>query len=385
VTGSFAAAVPILFPFGEFLGAPAWFVTVVYVAAFMTVGTALLGALVAHGRSRDGERVGFGRGLCNVIYDVLSFAGPMLLAYALWQRTDADNVPWLAPALALCGAWPLLVGWLAKTREPTRLRGAARFHDEVDAASRFLATVAWITAAAILLHAIGDGWIATAAIGAVATLAILVALTTMLLLVIGTAMKRFGLAIALALAVLALPFVSLSGALDGLAFAGAALGLLIVVYLNVKALRRGKLNADAAQTRIRELLNEGRESQGGPGPRYRTPMPKKDEPLFNLLYPFRWAKRKRAQGTEQTGVLVKTIARLLAELGDSDEPPFFKNLLRVDLRELPEEEGGADRELRIRCLGVTGFAQEEERGAPIEDEIAIPFLSAKAFATRSPR
>jgi hypothetical protein len=385
VTASFVAVLPILFPFSEFLEAPAWFVTVVYVAASMMVGTALLGALAAYGRSRDGERVGFGRWLCNVLYDVLAFSGPMLLVYALWQRTDADNVPWLAPALVWCGTWPLLVGWLAGTQEPTRLKGAARFLDEVGAASRFLATVAWITAAAILLHSIGDGWIATATIGAVATLAILVALATMLLLAIGTAMKRFGLAIALALTVLALPLVSLSGALDGLAFAGAAMGLLIVAYLNVKALRRGKLNADAAQTRIRQLLNEGRENHAGRGPRHRTPMPKEDEPLFNLLYPFRWAKRERAQGTEQTGALAQTIARLLAELGDSDEPPFFKNLLRIDLRELPGQKGDADRELRIRCLGVTGFAQEEERGAPIEDEIAIPFLSAEAFATRSPR
>jgi hypothetical protein len=385
VTGSFAAAGPILHPFGEVLDAPAWFATVAYLAAFMTAGTVLLGALAAYGCPRDGERVGFKRGLCRVLYDVLTAAGPGLLAYALWQRTDADEIPWLAPALAWCGAWPLLIGLLAGTQEPTRLRGAARFLDEMGAASRFLAAVAWITAAAILVHMIGDGWIATAAIGAAATLAILATLAMMALLAAGTAMKRFYLAIFLAIVLLAVSSVSLSWPEDALAFAAAASGLLAVAYLNVKPLRRGRLDADAAQTRIRELLNEGRDGHIGRGPRHKVPMPREDEQLFNLLYPFRWAKRARAQGTEQTGVLAQTIARLLAELGDSDEPPFFKNFLRVDLREVdPSEDDDTDRELRIRCLGVTGFAHEEEHGAPVEDEIVIRFHSAAAFAARFP-
>ena len=109
-------------------------------------------------------------------------------------------------------------------------------------------------------------------------------------------------------------------------------------------------------------------------------MPEEDEPLFDLLYPYRWARRKRGQGAEQTGGLAQVLARLLAELGDSDEPPFFKNLLRVDLRELPESEaGGPDRELSIRCLGVTGFAREERDGAPVEDELGTRFRSASRF------
>jgi hypothetical protein len=44
---------------------------------------------------------------------------------------------------------------------------------------------------------------------------------------------------------------------------------------------------------------------------------------------------------------------------DSDEPPFFKNFLRLD----------ADGEsVRIRCFGVTGCA-DQEKSPPVEDEL----------------
>ncbi|HEX7245541.1 MAG TPA: metallophosphoesterase [Solirubrobacterales bacterium] len=378
-TGSFAAAIPILSPFGDFAGAPQWFVTIVFVAAFMAIGTALLGALLAHEFDSEAAKTGFWRALCSTVGDVLFVAGPTLLAFALWQHTDADRVPLLAPALFFCGAWPLAVGGIAGAHEPNRLTGTAWILEELGAASRFLATAAWITVAAILIHQIGDGWIATAAIGSVAVLAILAFLGAMLALLRVTPKMRFFFSIAVAVAVLVAPLLPLPGALEAFLFVAAALVLLATGILDVIALARGELNADAAQARIRELLNEKREDPIGKGPRH-LPMPEEDEPLFDLLYPYRWAKRNRGQGTEQTGNLAQTVARLLAELGDSDEPPFFKNLLRVDLRELSEDGAdGADRELRIRCIGVTGFLHEEDNGAPVEDDLRIHFRSAPRF------
>ncbi|MFI6520532.1 metallophosphoesterase family protein [Spirillospora sp. NPDC050679] len=54
--------------------------------------------------------------------------------------------------------------------------------------------------------------------------------------------------------------------------------------------------------------------------------------------------------------------RFRSELADWDRPPFFKSFLRLDVTEA---------ELRIRCLGVTGWA-EHEAEPPCEDEVTIP-------------
>jgi hypothetical protein len=394
VVGAFATAIPILHPFGDFLGAPAWFTIALFVLAFMAVGMLGFGALRAYGGDRGDDddangSVGLRRILCCVLYELLTVAGPALLAYALGKRTDAGGVPWLAAALAACGLWPLVLSsraFGAETYEASRRPGWKGRLEDLETGAQFLSTVAWITSAAILLHAIGDGWIAMAAIGAVAVLAILLAFGAMFLLGFETVLKRFKPAIAIGAVLLVAPALPLPAPIPALSFLAAAVALLAVAYLNVKALRRGRLNANAALWRITELLNEDGEEQVPDDTR--PSQADDDEALFHLLYPYRWDP-SHAQGTQRTGTLAQTLAKLLAELGDSDEPPFFKNLLRVDVRERkPSSSDGdatarAERELTIRCFGVTGFAKEEAE-PPVEDEIHIPFHSPTKFEDMYP-
>ncbi len=51
-----------------------------------------------------------------------------------------------------------------------------------------------------------------------------------------------------------------------------------------------------------------------------------------------------------------------SEFFDWNEPPMFKNFLRID---------ASDSELRIRCFAATGCA-EHEQDPPLEDEVSIP-------------
>jgi hypothetical protein len=51
-----------------------------------------------------------------------------------------------------------------------------------------------------------------------------------------------------------------------------------------------------------------------------------------------------------------------SEFFDWNEPPLFKNFLRVD---------ASRSEVRIRCFSATGCA-EHENGPPLEDEVKIP-------------
>ncbi len=53
---------------------------------------------------------------------------------------------------------------------------------------------------------------------------------------------------------------------------------------------------------------------------------------------------------------------LFSEFFDWNEPPLFKNFLRID---------ASDGELRIRCFAATGCA-EHEQDPPLEDEVRIP-------------
>ena len=53
-----------------------------------------------------------------------------------------------------------------------------------------------------------------------------------------------------------------------------------------------------------------------------------------------------------------------SEVFDWDEPPFFKNFLRLETTE--------DR-LLVTCYGVTGCA-EHEASSPVEDRIEIPLV-----------
>ena len=54
--------------------------------------------------------------------------------------------------------------------------------------------------------------------------------------------------------------------------------------------------------------------------------------------------------------------RFFSQYFDSDEPPFFKSFVRLDV---------SDGELRLRCFAATGCA-EHEADPPLEDEVAIP-------------
>jgi len=388
VVGVFAAAVPILCPFGELFGAPPWFATALFVLAVTAVGMQAFGTLRAKTRVK-GSGAGVWRISGNVLDSLLTVAAPALLAFALWEELDAGTVPWLALALVFCGAWPALVALSAKTRDPSRLATAERRLGWIGTASRFLAAIAWVTSAAILLQTVGDGWIVTAAVGSVAILALALTFGAMCMLAFGTVMKRFYLAIAIALVLLLPLFLPLSTRDTAILFLAAAAFLLLVAILNVGALSGGRrLNANAAQTKIRSILNEGFDGELPDGPRHMATMDEKDEALFKLLYPYRWAKRSRDEGAQSSGAPAQTVAKLLAELGDADEAPFFKNLLRVDIddrqRAEGDEEHSPNRELTIRCFGVTGFADGQAEPA-VEDEITIAFRSAEAFEELFPQ
>lgn len=381
VVGVFAAAIPILCPFGELFGAPPWFATALFVLAVTAVGMQALGTLRAKTRVK-GSGVSAWRISGNVLDSLLTVAAPTLLAYALWEELDAGTVPWLALALVFCGAWPALVALVAKTRDPSRLDTAERRLGWIGTASRFLAAIAWVTSAAILLHTVGDGWIVTAAVDSVAILALALTFGAMCLLAFGRVIKRFYLAIAIALVLLLPLFLPLSTRNTAILALAAAALLLLIAYLNVVALRPDAFNANAAQTKIRSILNEGFDGELPDGPRHMATMSEKNEALFRLLYPYRWAKRHRAEGAQSSGAPAQTVAKLLAELGDGDEAPFFKNLLRVDVdgrqRAEGDDERSPDRQLTIRCFGVTGFADGQAEPA-VEDEITIAFRSRPAF------
>lgn len=52
---------------------------------------------------------------------------------------------------------------------------------------------------------------------------------------------------------------------------------------------------------------------------------------------------------------------LLSEVFDWDEPPFFKNFLRLE---------ATHSSLTITCYGVTGCA-EHEKNPPVEDRVEV--------------
>jgi hypothetical protein len=58
--------------------------------------------------------------------------------------------------------------------------------------------------------------------------------------------------------------------------------------------------------------------------------------------------------------------RFASEYFDWDDPPFFKQFLRLD--------AGADA-LRVRCYGVTGCAKASAE-PPVEDDFTVPLTTA---------
>jgi hypothetical protein len=66
----------------------------------------------------------------------------------------------------------------------------------------------------------------------------------------------------------------------------------------------------------------------------------------------------------------RTFHKWLSPFFDWDDPPFFKNFLRLDVN------GDG---LRVRCYGVTGCVDREDDPS-IEDEIAIPLVDSRVSA-----
>ena len=60
-----------------------------------------------------------------------------------------------------------------------------------------------------------------------------------------------------------------------------------------------------------------------------------------------------------------------SEFFDWNEPPLFKNFLRID---------ASERELQIRCFAATGCL-EHEKNPPVEDEIKIKLATLASRRT----
>ena len=370
IAGALTAALAIAWTPGPIGDAPAWFVTIVAVLMLVAILMLAVGAARRRWPTWDGD----GGTIYGMVDSALFVAAPLALATSLALNTDADRIPLLGVAIAACGAYPALLKLVPGGGKGPTLDDSARTRARVRAASSLLATAAWITVGALLLNMVGDGWIPAAAIGAVSVLTILL-VAAMLIFLFATRPLNGGISICLALA----PALIVAKFIGVEAFLLIAILLAISALASVSRLRSGRLNADAAQTEIRARLR-GTATPAGAWPRSRE-LASNERTLFDLLYPYRW-KSDLDEGAERTGALSQTVARLVAELSDSDDPPFFKHLLRIDIRTRKAEPGEEDRELTIRCFGVTGY-REEETSPPLEDEIAIPFHSREQVAASS--
>jgi len=359
ILGAFAAAIPILVPIGPVGAAPEWFVTATSLVLFAGAGMLILGAVES-----------------RLPGHVLAFAAPATLAAVLAADTDAARFLLFGAALVAPGAYAYVLSLSLGTHRPPAVHGSDLLARRLAKVFRLLSVLAWVTLATILLQLIGDGWVATAAIGSIAVLAMAVIAVLLIVLAFGTKLKYWiPVALAGALPLSRLLAIVASTIVASLAYVVVAVFLLAASLLCFNALR-GRINAIRAQARIESLLDGG-DGTTGVAPE----LSRKERDLFMLLYPYRW-DRKQAQGAEKSGSLAQTIAKLAAELSDSDEPPFFKSFLRIDVRPRAGEPEEPDRELRIRCVGVTGYAREEA-DPPVEDDLSIPFLSARRFAASS--
>jgi hypothetical protein len=66
----------------------------------------------------------------------------------------------------------------------------------------------------------------------------------------------------------------------------------------------------------------------------------------------------------------RTFHKWVSPFFDWDNPPFFKNFLRIEVR---------DGTLTIRCYGVTGCVDRED-DPPVEDEVVIPLVDSRVSA-----
>jgi hypothetical protein len=382
--GAFLAAALLWLPSPALGSAPSWLVDTVCAAAAGALSLLLLGlARQAWQKEEENpnEPLAGGAFAYRLFDSALVVAAPATLAVALEAQAGGDWVGWLAVSIVGAGALPYAIALATRTFAPSRLAGKRLTATRVAAIAVFLSTAAWVTVAVLLLHMIGDGWIAAAAVGSIASLTLLLVAALLLLLIVGTVLlKRVIVSVLLVATLIAARYVDL------LPFVPVALLLLITAPAGVWGIRKGRINADAAQTEIRTKLRggeppaEGTARKGDLNDSKRLKVLNAEKTLFKLFYPYRW---KLEEGREVNGIgaFRQVATELIAELGDSDEPPFFKHLLRVDVRGRQPEAGQPNRELTIRCFGITGFA-DGEREPPLEDEISIPFFSRDSLPTR---
>jgi hypothetical protein len=295
-------------------------------------------------------------------------APPVLLAVALALSFDAT---WLARfALAVLAAFA--IPWALDPGDPTGpCKKRAMWARRLDTAATFAGAVAWAAVALVLLGQIGSGWVAEGIIVGTGLLVIVAVVAIFALMTVFTWLKRVAFGLVLEAAIVASALASWPlGRYSWLVIAAA---LILYTGLACRTLRNGKLNANDADAYLAEALGTR------PLPRREPDTHASDATnIAHVLYPARRA------GTQPT--LAERGAKLVAELSDADEPPFFKSFLRFDVSKLERRtQCGFDRQLVIRCFGVTGYADGEERPDPsnadeaLEDRLEISFESAEAL------
>jgi hypothetical protein len=358
------SAVWILVPRAPVLGeAPAWFVvtlTSLAAASLITFGVRALRRWAASAPEA---------GAPYLLNGLLRAAPPAALLVALGIKYGTG---WLTEFI-LGIAFTFVAVWLLAPREET---GAPGLHGgwerRIAEIAGFSSIVAWTSIALLLLREIGDGWISNGLIAGASFLVMAIVAIVLMGSAVLTPLKRIGLGLTALIAILAIALSPLHWA-----WLLAASSLLVVgTALQNWALRSGRLNADRAERYIATALAiEPERPVSGAMLQDRT-----ERELVRLLYPYASADRPGERGPGLETGIPGVAGRLLSELADADQPPFFKNFLRCDVLESNAAEGEPDRTLLVRCFGVTGFQSEEDH-PPIEDEVEIPFRSGSSFAT----
>jgi hypothetical protein len=308
---------------------------------------------------------------CTDVYhfmtQLLLLVPPVALLVALAIQLDADWVPEFALAVMFVFVSVVLVARNdSKPETEVHRERLWRFGTRV----RFMALFAWVTIVLVLLREVGDGWITNGLLAGVTFL--VMALGTILL----TGLAAFSPMIrAFVGMVLGAGFLGLFAlGVDVGYIAAAAAGFVALATASNWNLRSGELNANMAEHYVARALNvlPGRTDQAPDGTSgwFRRNL------ASALYFPYGNPRTpgKRGPVFQTTGLragVLKGLAKALAEMGDADEPPFFKNLLRADVS---GRGGNVNRVLTLRCFGITGYRTEED-DPPVEHEIEIPFRS----------
>ena len=358
------SAVWILVPRAPSVGeAPAWFVVTVTSLAAASLITLLVRALrrwAARAPKASGP---------YLLNGLLRAAPPTALLVALGIKYETG---WLTE-FVLGITFTFLAVWLLAPREettaPDSYTGRARRIGEVLA---YISILAWTAVVLLLLREIGNGWISNGLIAGASFLVMAAVAIVVMGLAVLTPLKIrtwFGLA-----ALIGIVGLALSPLHWGWLLAASSL-LVAVTALQNRALRSGSLNADRAERYIATALAIEPERPVGEG----MPQGRTEQELVRLLYPYASADDPGKRGPGLEAGIPGLAGRLLSELADADEAPFFKSFLRCDVIDGNRAGGDHDRTLVVRCFGVTGYGSEEEH-PPIEDQVEIPFRSASSFA-----